>query len=423
MSEQWVPSQRARLAAGQPISGLMHRALAQPDLISLAAGFVDQTSLPVEFTALAAEWLLGEGNRACRALQYGTTPGFAPLRELLLARAKAADRGQGGSDKWHPSQVVITAGSNQLLHLAAEVLLDPGDLVLCAAPSYFVFLGTVRNVAAETIGIATDEQGLIPEAVEEELRRLEIAGELRRVKAIYVVSYFDNPCSVTLPNGHRAMIVDIAKRWSKVGKIHIIEDAAYRELRYEGDDVRSLASFDERGDTVLFTGTFSKSFAPGIRVGWGILPEHLVDPICNIKSNIDFGSPNFNQHLMAHLLNGDRYDQHVAKLRAIYVEKRDAMLSAADKFLSEIPGVQWICPRGGLYVWLSLPGHLNAGPDGPLFDLAVKEGVLYVPGQYCFPATGPTMGRHTIRLSFGVQNSENLRKGIRLLSNAIRKVI
>lgn len=264
---------------------------------------------------------------------------------------------------------------------------------------------------------------MLPEALEDRLEQLRRSGELDRVKAIYLVPYYDNPRGVTMSLDRRDAIVRIAKRWSSRQRIHVISDDAYRELRYSGEDIPCLRAVDEEGDTVIVTGTFSKSFSPGIRVGWGLLPRPLVEPICNQKGNIDFGSPNFNQEIIRRLLEMGLYHSHVDRLRESYRLKLDAMLAAADEFLAPIPGVSWREPTGGLYVWAKLPENVDTGPAGTLFDVAIRHGMFYVPGQYCYPTEGETVRRNTMRLSFGVQTAENIRTGIRLLADAIREVI
>jgi 2-aminoadipate transaminase len=286
-----------------------------------------------------------------------------------------------------------------------------------------VYLGTLSNLGARAVGVEIDEHGLVPEAIEDELAQREAAGELGRVKAIYVTTYSDNPSGVTLPAERRAALVEIAQRWSRAGKIYVIEDAAYRELRYYGEDIVSLRSFDPEGETVIHAGTFSKSFSPGIRVGWGILPPGLVEPILAQKGNLDFGSPNFNQHLMARVLQMGLLDPHVERLRDGYRQKLDATLSAAQELLTPIEGIEWVCPTGGLYVWLRLPESIDTGLSGPLFDRAVEEGVLYVPGEYCYPEDGRSPKKNMIRLSFGIQSRESIRRGIEALGRAIRQVL
>jgi 2-aminoadipate transaminase len=416
-------SLRAALAAHQPISELMHRALAHPELISLAAGFVDQVSLPVDATRQAIDTVLADARRAQAALQYGTPAGHLPLREAVLGHLYENDGDALAGQHLSVDQVVITAGSNELLHLLVDTLCDPGDIVLCPEPSYFVFLGILHNIGVRAVGVATDEQGLIPASLDEQLARLDAAGDLGRVKALYVVSYFDNPSTVTLAEERRGPIVELIKRWNRRGTIRIIEDAAYRELRYEGTDIPSLRSFDPEGDTVILTETFSKSFSPGLRVGWGFLPRDLIEPIASQKGNIDFGSPNFSQHVMATVLEAGLLRPHIEQLRNHYREKLMATLAACDDCLGSIPGVTWQRPQGGIYVWLRLPEHIDAGPAGSLFDGAVQEGVLYVPGEYFYPDHGRNAGTNMIRLCYGVQSAPRVRRGLEALARAIRRVL
>ncbi|MBI2481449.1 MAG: PLP-dependent aminotransferase family protein [Planctomycetia bacterium] len=413
----YLPSRRATLAEGQPISELMSRALNNPGLISLAAGFVDQRTLPVEIVRGVMSDLLGNDIEARAMLQYGATPGLPALRRSILDQCTSTANSQETLDR-----VVITAGSNQLLHLVAESLLDPGDIVLCAAPTYLVFLGTVANLGARTWSVATDDWGITPAALETTLQQFAESGDLSRVKAIYLVPYFDNPSGITMPAERVQRIVEIAKQWSHKTRIHVIADEAYRELRYSGDDMPSASEFDEDGETVIVAGTFSKSFSPGVRIGWGILPEHLVGPVCAQKGNIDFGSPNFNQHLMAEVLRRGLFTQHVELLRGSYRPKLNAMLNAADEYLAPLEGVTWRRPTGGLYVWATLPPWIDTGPAGELFDCSIAEGMLYVPGQYCFPSAGQPVAKNTMRLSFGVQSCDRIREGIAALARAIQAV-
>jgi 2-aminoadipate transaminase len=416
---EYRPSLRARWAAGQPISQLMACALENPQLISLAAGFVDADTLPADPVRQALATLFADPDTARAALQYGTTSGLPLLRQLILEQARAAD---GPAASLDLQQVVITAGSNQLLHLVSESLLDAGDVVLCAAPTYFVYMGLLTGMGVDAHGVASDRAGMIPEALEDTLRRFQAEGQLQRVKAIYLVPYFDNPAGVTMSLERRAAVVNIAKRWSQKSRIHVISDEAYRELRYWGEDIPSLRACDDQGDTVIVAGTFSKSFSPGIRVGWGLLPRHLVGPVNDQKGNVDFGSPNFNQHLMAHVLESGLFDQHLQRIRDGYRQKLTAMLEAARKYLAPLADVRWDEPRGGLYLWLTLPERIDTGLQGPLFDLARGQGVLYVPGAYCFPTAGQPMCRNTIRLSFGVQSCAKIREGVEKLARAIAAV-
>lgn len=226
-----------------------------------------------------------------------------------------------------------------------------------------------------------------------------------------------------MPLRRREEILEVCRRWSRHHSIYLIDDVAYRELRYEAEDVPSFLSLDPHGEHVIVAGTFSKSYAPGVRVGWGILPHELRQAVEDLKANIDFGSPNLNQHLMHQVLQLGCFDRHVQTIRQVYRTKRDAMLSAAQASLASLAGVTWIHPRGGLYLWVTLPEDIDTGPDGMLFDLAVRQGVLYVPGQYTYPVEGNPGKRNTMRLSYGVQPPHRIAEGMELLGQAIREAI
>ena len=418
-------SNRAAWAAGQPISALMSQALARPELISLAAGFVDPMTLPGELVQAALERLLASPETTRTALQYGTTPGVPRLRDLILQRLLSQDgNNNSSSESLSIDQVVVTAGSNQLIHLVLESLLDPGDIVLCAAPTYLVFLGVVSQLGARAIGVSTDAEGMIPSALQEALEEIDRQGEKDRVKAIYLVPYADNPSGITMPLQRSSEIMEISRQWSsKPLPIQLIADLAYRDLRYSGDNIPSIRTLDERGDQVILAGTFSKSFSPGVRVGWGLLPAHLVAPVCDQKGNIDFGSPNFNQYLILDVLEQGFLDSHLQEICRQYQVKLAAMLAASDRWFSDLEGVNWRVPSGGLYVWMEVPERIDTGPQGALFEAASREGVLYVAGGYCYAAEGEPIHRNTMRLSFGVQSPEKIEQGMKALSRALKSVM
>ena len=417
-------SARAGWAADPPISQLMNAALSRPELVSLAAGFVDQASLPVEATRSAALSALADGERARAALQYGTTAGDATLRAQVRQRVLDQDRAGGVEWAVAPSvdQVVLTAGSNQLLYLLAEALLDPGDIILCDAPTYFVFLGIVRTLGARAIGVRCDDAGMCIDDLEATLQACAQRGELARVKAIYVMSYFDNPRSLSLPRERRGALVALAKRYAQAHPIYVIEDAAYRELRFTGSDLPSLRAHDELGDTVAYAGTFSKSFAPGVRVGFGILPALLAQAVLDLKGNLDFGSPHLNQALISEAFRLGLYDAHVGLLREVYAHKLAVMLEALDTHLGGPGLARYNRPQGGLYVWVELPSGLDTSFGAGLFERALEEGVLYVPGGCCFAEQTATT-RSYMRLSFGVQTEPRIADGVRRLGRAIRHVL
>ena len=417
-------SQRRQNAAEQSIAYLMQQGLENRDVISLAAGFVDEATLPVPLVRESIAEILTDDPEGHGILQYGTTAGFAPLRNNLLNHLARLEGCSTNGLNITANEIVVTSGSQQLLQHLSDVLFDPGDICLVAAPTYFVFLGTLNGVGARTIAVSTDENGMRMDALEAELARLEEAGDLNRVKMIYLVSSFENPSGVTLADDRRKQVVEIARRWSKQHRILILEDAAYRELRYEGEDGPSIWSYDEDRQHVILAQTFSKSFSPGIRVAYGVLPNDLVSAVHDVKGNFDFGSPNLNQRIVSHALQSGKYEQHVAGLQSSYRVKRDAMLAAADEFFSDLPHVSWLRPNGGLYVWMTLPDEIETGFESPLFQHATKtESVMYVPGEIAYPKNSPLQNRSQMRLSFGVETSETLREGMRRLSQSVRHVM
>lgn len=413
-------SAASRRTSEPPISDLMQRALTNPNLISLAAGFVDHATLPVEATARAVSAVLADAAEGRRALQYGTTHGDHRLRQRLVQQLEASEGVAPGTFADLLPRVVVTTGSQQLLYLVAEALLDPGDIVLVESPTYFVFLGILETRGARAIGVATDNGGMRLDALEAALRQIEAEGQLDRVKLIYTVSEHSNPSGLSLAADRRGPLVALAQEWSKRGPIYILEDAAYRGLTFSGPEPPSVWQHDLSGETVILARTFSKTFSPGLKTGYAVLPEPLVAPVLHIKGNHDFGSAHFNQQVLEQVLARADYEAHVDRLVAMYRGKRDAMLSALEKHLGRRESaISWTRPNGGLYVWLSLPEGVDTGRDGPLFARCVDEGILYVPGCLAFAAEpGPVPTRH-VRLSFGVSSEAGLAEGVRRLASAL----
>lgn len=417
-------SDRRYWASESAISFLMQQAVENRDVISLAAGLVDPSTLPIDETREAVAQLMADADLAREALQYGTTAGAELLRSELLPYLARQEKCTPEALRLDSEQLVLTTGSQQFLSLVGEILINPGDICLVAAPTYFVFLGVLDGLGARTIPIKTDDGGMCPTALERVLGELEQAGELDRVKLIYLVSDFENPSGVSLAPERRPKVVDIARRWSKGHRLYVLEDAAYRELRYDGPELPSIWSADPDRETVIMTQTFSKSYSPGLRVGFGVVPHALVTPMSDRKGNEDFGSANFNQHVLATVLKSGLFDSHLEIVRESYRRKRDTMLAACDEHFAGIEGVEWVRPHGGLYVWMSLPERIATGFDSPLFRRAVeRERVMYVPGEICYAGPLEERPTHQMRLSYGVQSLEGLTEGIRRLASAVRALV
>lgn len=403
----------------------MQAALANPALISLAAGFVDQESLPAEATARAVAEVLAHPVDGRRALQYGTTGGDASLRSEIIRLLEHGEGVARGAYEHLMPRVVVTQGSQQLLYLVAEALLDPGDIVLVESPTYFVFLGVLETRGARAIGVPVDDGGMRLDALEATLAEIEARGELDRVKLIYTISEHSNPTGLSLAEDRRGPLVELAKRWSKHRPIYILEDAAYRGLSYiDAPEPHSVWSFDATGDTVILARTFSKTFSPGMKTGFGVLPEALVRPILGLKGNHDFGSSNLNQMVLARLLADGSYARQVERLKGLYRAKRDVMLAALETHFGGTDStVRWTVPAGGLFVWFSVPEGVDLGPLGSVWARCQEEGVLYVPGQYAFANEPMAPETNHARLCFGVPEETDLYEGVRRLATALAECL
>ena len=404
------------------ISEFMQTALANPGLISLAAGFVDQASLPREAVARITAEIFADPAEGRKALQYGTTPGDMGLRRQITALLERNEGVEPGAFAAIVPRVVVTTGSAQLLYLVAEALLDPGDIVLVEAPTYFVFLGVLQTRGARVIGVPIDGSGMRLDALEATLADLETAGDLGRVKLIYTVVEHSNPSGISLAEDRRGPLIEIARRWSKLNHLYILEDAAYRGLNYEGHEPPSVWRQDPEGETVILARTFSKTFSPGIKLGFGVLPAQLVNSIIDLKGNHDFGTTNLTQQIMARALADGTYEAHLASLLTMYRRKRDVMLAALDEHFAPLDGlVSWTRPQGGMFVWLEAPEHLDLATTGPVIARCLERGVLYIPGVFAFPGEPGAPPRNFARICFGVPSEADLVEGIRRLAVAFEE--
>lgn len=413
-------SDRARRESSTEITWLMKRTLDQPDLISLAVGFVDQVSLPREEVGEAVRSLLSDRERAVEALQYGTTIGFAPLREELARRL--AERGLG--DIAGPDDILITTGSQELLYLATEVLVNPGDIVLVENPTYFAFTSVLKGALARAVGVEADEEGIVPEALARCLEEIERRGDLGRVKMLYLMTYFSNPRGTSFSWKRREAVFEITERFSRSGHpIVIIEDTTYRDLRFEGPDIPYLKTLDRANERVLMIGSFSKSFAPGLRIGYAAVPSGLMPHLICQKTYHDFGSPTFAQALINEALRTGLYDSHVQMLRERYRAKRDLALQTIARTWPKQVKVNR--PLGGMYIWATLPENVSTDPGEALFETALERyRVLYIPGSYCYVSGRREERRHNeMRICYGMIDDDKMVEGLDRLGQAIREVL
>ncbi len=407
-----------------PISWLMAQALSHPRIISLAAGFTDNPSLPVLETRGAIEEILGNDRSAQAALQYGNTVGDAGLRKSTADRMRELDSKSDPratkAELYDPNQILITHGSQQLLYMVMEMLFDSGDIVLVEDPTYFVYLGMAKSRGVRCRGIRMTPEGIDCEHLNEVLAGLKKAGELPRVKMLYLVSYFQNPSGITTSLARKAEAMKILRRFEKDAghPVYLLEDAAYRELKFAGGDVPSALTLPGAGQRVIYTSTYSKPFATGIRVGFGWLPSRLMTVVTRIKGNHDFGTAHLLQQILANAIRTGRFARHLSALQQRYREKAAVMGEALRTHCSGL--LEWGEPGGGLYYWARLKGSARSGQNSRLFKAALRGEMLYVPGALCY-ADDPARVKpdNEMRLSYGSASEPDIEQGIARLARAI----
>jgi 2-aminoadipate transaminase len=415
-------SELARRTTEPSISWLMKLTLDQPSLISLAAGFTDNESLPMEEARLLLEKVLSSPAKGRAALQYGSTIGDRRLRELTAQHIQGGDGAKKGG-VYSPERTIITSGSQQLLYMCAEALCNPGDIVLVEDPTYFVFLGITESHGLQCRGVKLTDDGIDLDHLEQVLKGLKAQGELPRVKILYLVSYFQNPTGRTTTFEKKRAALELLSKYERAAghPIYLLEDAAYRELSFNGEDVPS-ALRTGLADRVIYTGTYSKPFASGARVGFGILPAEIFTAVARIKGNHDFGTSNLLQQLLSAALSSGVYERHLPVLRKRYAAKAKQMTRAVREHFP--PEVRWKEPRGGLYVWAEAPARVKTGRKSKLFARALQREVLYVPGELCY-AADPNRSRPNseMRLSFGGAKDRDIPIGIERLGQVLREAV
>jgi 2-aminoadipate transaminase len=375
-----------------------------PDIISFAGGLPAPEVFPVEEVRAATDRVLTE--HGTTALQYTTTEGYRPLRDLFVRHMARYGVTVG------PENVLVTSGSQQALDLVGKLLINPGDRVLTEEPTYLGALQAFNAYQAEYLPVPIDDEGLDLDALEKQLR----AGP----KFLYVLPNFQNPGGVTLSLARRRRVVERAAHYG----IPIVEDDPYGQLRYEGEHLPPLVKIDaelhgcgggERGFTgnVLYMSTLSKTLAPGLRIAWVVAPEAVVSKLVQIKQGADLHSSTFCQYVAYEVARGGFLDQHVRRIRAVYGERREAMLSALARHFPH--GVRWTRPQGGLFLWVTLPKGFDTMA---LLDEAIREKVAFVPGAAFYPCGG---GEETMRLNFSYAPPDVIEEGIKRLARVVQR--
>lgn len=375
--------------------------LGQPGLISFSGGFPAPATFPVEeLKGITAEVM---ENEAAFALQYGTTEGDPLLRELMVKRYQKAGL------KVDMENIIITTASQQALDLIAKIFIDRGDTIVMGLPSYLGGISAFNSYGAEMIGIPMDDEGEIPEVMEEKIKEAIARG--KKPKFIYVIPDFQNPAGMTMSEKRRREIIDIAHRYD----ILILEDSPYRELRYEGQDQRTLYELDGTGHVILL-GTFSKIFCPGFRIGWVLGHPDILDKIVVAKQATDLCTPPFTQRLAARYVEQGFLDPKLDEIRAMYKSKQKVMLDALQEFMPE--EFTWIKPEGGLFLMAYGPEGIDT--NALLMDCIKEQNVAYVAGTSFFCDGG---GQNTMRLNFSYETEENNYEGCKRLGTFYKNVL
>ncbi|WP_250573096.1 aminotransferase-like domain-containing protein [Nonomuraea sediminis] len=369
----------------------------RPEVVSLAGGMPYVTALPLDMVGELVSDLVTR--RGPVALQYGSGQGDPHLREQICEVMRLEGIEAGADD------VVVTVGSQQALDLITRIFIDPGDVVLAEGPSYVGALGTFAAYQARVVHIAMDDQGIIPESLAQTIHALQVTGT--RIKFLYTIPTYHNPGGVTMNVARRQQVLDICHR----AGILIVEDNPYGLLGFDGEPLRALRA--DNSDGVVYLGSFSKTLAPGFRVGWALAPHAIRDKLVLAMESAVLSHSSFTQLAVGQYLATQPWREQIKTFRELYRERRDALLDALEALMP--PGVTWTKPAGGFFVWATLPEGLDSKA---LLPRAVAERVAFVPGTGFF---SDGSGSRQMRLSFCYPQPDRIREGVRRLAGVIEQ--
>jgi DNA-binding transcriptional MocR family regulator len=368
----------------------------RPDIVSLAGGMPNLSAFPMEMMASVVEKLITENGQ--EALQYGSGQGHPKLREQICdVMALEGIRA-------HPDDVIVTTGSQQALDLISRIFIDPGDVVLVEAPSYVGALGTFHQYEAKVVHVAMDDNGLIPIALREAITSTRATG--RKIKFLYLIPNYQNPGGVLLSAERRSEILEICREES----IFVIEDNPYGLLGFDRPSPNAMRAEDS--ENVLYLGSFSKTIAPGFRIGWALVPQALKEKLVIASESSILCPSNFTQLAISSYLSDQPWRDQIASFAQLYKVRRDTMLETLEETFPA--GATWTKPGGGFYVWVTLPPEIDTKA---LMPKAIASKVAYVPGT-AFYADG--FGSWSLRLSYCFPSPERIRDGVRSLASVIK---
>ena len=391
----WKMAQRAEKMNPSVIREIL-KVTEKPGIISFAGGLPSPKTFPIEAFANACAEVLKTDGRA--ALQYAASEGYAPLREWVAQELTSQSTAAGLPWPVDPAQVLITTGSQQALDLIAKILIDTGSKVLVETPTYLGALQAFTPMEPRFVGVASDAEGIDV---------ADLTAHAAGARFLYVLPNFQNPTGNSMSEARRAELSAAAARLG----LPIVEDNPYGDLWFEQAPPPPLAARNPEG--CLYMGSFSKTLAPGLRLGFLVAPKALYPKLLQAKQAADLHSPSFNQRIVFEVLKNNFLDRHVPTIRALYKAQCHAMLDALNTHLAGT-GIEWNAPDGGMFLWLRLPAGMNASA---LLPEAVDHNVAYVPGAAFYSGEAPT---HTLRLSFVTASAEQIRIGVAALAGVLK---
>lgn len=396
--DPWVEAYAAR-TAGMTASEIraLFAVASRPEVVSLAGGMPFVQALPLDAVADTVARLVRE--RGTVALQYGSGQGEVGLRTQIVE--VMGEVGITG----HPDDVVVTPGSQMALDLLTRVFCDPGDVVLAEAPSYVGALGVFRSYECDVVHVPMDDEGLVPEALAESIAAVRASG--RRPKLVYSIPSFHNPAGVTQGPARRAAVLEVVRREGLL----LVEDDPYGLLGFDGTVPRAIRADEDQ--SVVYLGSFSKTIASGLRVGWALAPHGVREKLVLAAEAATLCPSNFTQYTVSEYLATQPWREQIKTFREVYRERRDALLESLDQLMPD--GTTWTVPAGGFYSWVTLPEGLDATS---MLPRAVASLVAYVPGTGFFV---DGQGRRNMRLSYCYPEPDRIREGVRRLAGVIEQ--
>jgi 2-aminoadipate transaminase len=365
--------------------------ISQPGMVSLAGGLPAPEAFPLEIIHNLTHRVLE--NYGVSAFQYDKTEGFGPLQEALAMHLKKS------GIEVQASEICISSGSQGVLDALGKILIGPGDKIAVEAPTYLGAIQAFNPYNPQYISMETDDQGLIPESLEETLKNHDL-------KFVYLVPTFQNPTGRTIPLDRRKAIAEIIERY----QVLLVEDDPYGALRYRGEVVPSIKSLCPQ--QVVYTSTFSKTFVPGIRTGFYLAPPFIQQWLIMAKQGVDLHTGTLNQALAAEYIRGGFIDEHVPEIIRLYKPRQEALLEAMDEFFPK--DFHWTRPEGGMFIWVEGPRSIDIMK---VYEEGIKRLVAFVPGRFFY--TNPDDGLHTMRLNFTMSDEATLHSATKLIAESI----